>query len=227
MKYDLLLSDADGTLFDFLAGERNAIRSLFLECGLPAEDQAITLYSSINESHWKKLERGETTQARLRVERFQEFLQAIGAQGDPGLMSERYVELLGQQRILIPGALDLCRRVSQHMPIYLVTNGLSKVQRSRFQGCELSPYLSGFLISEEVGHAKPDPHMLVEAMRLCGVSLPRRVALLGDSVSADIGAAQAAGVDSILFVNGGAVPESHGATFVASTLEQAADLLLQ
>ena len=227
MKYDLLLADADGTLFDFLAGERNAVKDVFKRFGLPSDDETVALYSRINESHWKRFERGETTQAILRVQRFADFLEALGTQGDPAAMSEAYVDLLGQQRILLPGAVELCRAVSSKMPIFLVTNGLSRVQRSRFEGCAIAPFLSGFLISEETGHPKPEPHMLLKAMDLRGVDDPRRVVMLGDSVSADIAAARAAGVDSILFLDGRMEPAEHRATWAVSTLAQAQRLILQ
>ncbi len=235
MKYDILLADADGTLFDFLAGERCALLKVLTAFGLPVDEETIALYSRINDGHWKKLERGETTQARIRVERFEDFLAALGqagneaataAAGDPQAMSAAYVEALGEQRILLPGAVALCQAVSQHMPIYLVTNGISRVQRSRFAGCGIAPYIAGVVISEEVGHAKPEPDMLHEAMKLAAVTDPRRAVMLGDSLTADIGAAINAGVDSIWFLNGAATPLQHGATWAVKTLEEAQALIL-
>ena len=113
------------------------------------------------------------------------------------------------------------------MPIFLVTNGLPGFRRSRFEGCAIGTLPVGFLISEETGHPKPEPHMLLKAMDLCGVDDPRRVVMLGDSVSADIAAARAAGVDSILFLDGRMEPAEHGATWAVSTLAQAQRLILQ
>lgn len=227
MKYKVLLADADGTLFDFLAGERIAILVILQQFDLPTDDETIRLYSEINEGHWKKLERGETTQSQLRVERFTDFLSALQKTGDAVEMSKRYIEQLGKQRILIPGAEAFCRAVSEHMPIYLVTNGISRVQRNRFEGCVLSPYLAGIVISEEIGHTKPEPDMLLEGMRLAGIVDPRQAFMLGDSVTADIGAAKNAGVDSCLFTNGKPAPLAHGATYVAHTLEEARELVLR
>ena len=227
MKYDVLLADADGTLFDFHEGERIALHTLFQQNNLPDDADTIRLYSDINESHWKKLERGETTQERLRVERFSDFLAAINHQGDAEHLCDQYIQRLGEQRLLLEGAEAFCRAMSEKMPIYLVTNGLSKVQRSRFAGCAIEPYLSGFVISEEIGHQKPEPHMLHEAMQMAGVSDPRHAVLIGDSLTADIGAAKNAGVDSVLFTNGKAAPAGHGATFTAKTLAEAQAWILR
>jgi len=227
MKYRVLLSDADDTLFDFAAGERNALLALLRQFDLPTDETVQSLYVRVNETHWKKLERGETTQALLRVDRFRDFLRALHLRRDPEAMSEFYIEALSRQQILLPGAAELCRAVSLHMPVYLITNGIARVQRGRITGCAIQPFLAGFFISEESGHAKPEPHMLQSAMARAGVSDPRQAVFLGDSVSADVGAARAAGADSILYLRGRPAPPAHGATYTAHTLKEAEKLILQ
>ena len=232
MRYDVLLADADGTLFDFHAGEKQALSNTLSAFALPNTVEITALYSRVNMGHWKKLERGETTQARLRVERFEDFLAELCNLGftvpalEPLALSDRFVEELSQQRVPIQGARAFLQAVSKQMPIYLVTNGIAKVQRGRFENSDLRPYLTDILISEELGHSKPDPFMIVEAMRRAGVEDLRRVVMLGDSVTADIGAANNAGVDSILFTNDSPAPCDHGATYVALTLAIAAAFLL-
>ena len=231
MRYDLLLADADGTLFDFHAGERVALQNTLTAFRLPTHEDIVRLYSRVNQSHWKRLERGETSQQRLRIERFEDFLAELNALGypvsaiAPAAIGERFVEELGHQRVPMPGAEALLKHASAHMPVYLVTNGIARVQRERFENSELRVYLTDILISEELGHTKPDPFMLLEAMRRAGLSDPRRAVMLGDSVTADIGAAVNAGVDCILFTNGAPAPAVCPATHVATTLEAAAALL--
>jgi len=232
LRYDLLLADADGTLFDFHAGERAAFNAAMEAYGLPADDESAALYSRVNLGHWKRLERGETTQARLRVERFVDFLDELRLRGEfaatppAEALAERFVEELGRQHIPLPGAEAFLKRVSAHLPVYLVTNGIARVQRNRFETSELRVYFMDLLISEELGHVKPDPFMVLEGMRRAGVTDKRRVVLVGDSVTADIGAARNAGVDSVLFTDGYPAPEDCEATYVAQTLEEAAALVL-
>jgi 2-haloacid dehalogenase len=232
MRYDVLLADADGTLFDFHAGERTALQCTLAAFDIPVNESVAALYSRVNQSHWKRLERGETTQARLRVERFADFLRELSALGiphrspAPETMSAAFVDALSRQRVPMPGAAAFLARVSAAMPVYMVTNGIAQVQRGRFEASELRPYFADILISEELGHVKPDPFMLLEAMRRAGVADPRRAVMLGDSVTADIAAAVNAGVDSILFTNGAPAPIENPATFTVATLMQAAALLL-
>jgi len=232
MRYDVLLADADGTLFDFHAGERVALNATLSAFGLPVSDEITTLYSRVNLSHWRRLERGETTQERLKVERFSDFLTELSTTGvpvggaAPEKLAERFVCELGRQHIPMRGAEAFLKRVSARMPVYLVTNGIARVQRSRFENSELRPYFADLLISEELKHFKPDPFMVFEAMRRARVADKGRAVLLGDSETADIGAAVNAGVDSILFTDGAPAPEGSAATYVLPTLEAAAALLL-
>lgn len=226
MKYRVLLADIDGTLFDFHYGESIAMAELFRQYGYPATEENVRLYLEANENQWKKLERGETTSARLRVDRFVDFLAATGLEGDPQKLSDSYILLLGQQRWPIEGCVELCREVSRHMPVYLVTNGIAAIQRSRLSGSVIEPYVKGIVISEEVGKSKPDPAMLFEALSQAGVD-PKEAVVLGDSITADIAAANNAGIDSILFTNGREAPQNHGATYTAQTLAEACRIILQ
>ena len=225
MPLRVLLADADGTLFDFHRGEAVAIGETFRRFGIPATPGNLATYSRVNRAQWLRLERGETTQERLRVDRFTEFLRETRLDGDARALCDCFVELLGQQRYILPGAEDFCRAVSARMPILLITNGISQIQRSRFGDCALTPYLSGMVISEEVGHAKPHPAMLYRALEMAGCA-PEEAIVMGDSVTADIGAANAAGIHSILFTEGKEPPEGHGATWVARTYQEALDILL-
>lgn len=226
MKYRVLLADVDGTFLDFHKGEAIAIADTFRHFGIPDTEEVISIYLKANAEQWKKLERGETTQKKLRVDRFAEFLRMAGISGDAQALSDEYVERLGQQRWPLEGAVELCCEVSRHMPIYLVTNGISRIQRSRLSDCVITPYVTDVVISEEIGSAKPDPAMIHKALQMAGVDAGEAV-LLGDSVTADIGAANNARVDSILITNGKDAPEGHGATWAVKTLEEATKLILQ
>ena len=148
MSLRVLLADADGTLFDFHRGEAVAIGETFRRFGIPDTPGNLEIYSRVNHAQWLRLERGETTQERLRVDRFTDFLRETGLEGDAQALCDCYVELLGRQRYILSGAKEFCRAVSARMPIYLITNGISQIQRSRFQrrggACQAAP-----------GHAVP------------------------------------------------------------------------
>lgn len=59
MKYDVILFDADDTLFDYGMAESHALSNAFLHVGMPtgAEDYAAS-YQEINHALWRDLEQG-------------------------------------------------------------------------------------------------------------------------------------------------------------------------
>ena len=77
MDYELILLDADGTLFDYDRAERHAIETTFRDFGLDYSDSILAKYRVVNDALWKELERGNTTSAELRVERFRRLLAEI------------------------------------------------------------------------------------------------------------------------------------------------------
>jgi len=196
-RYDVLLCDADNTIFDFNKAEENAFADACAYAGIEATQELLAIYSRINEALWKLLEQGGITQKVLRVRRFEQFLEAIGknelnAQG----MSEAFVSSLGSQSVPIEGAIDAIARWSKIVPVIIVTNGIARVQHGRMDSSEIRHYIRGMVISEEVGAAKPDPKMLEIGMEMAGVSDRSRALMLGDSLSSDIAAAANAGVDA-------------------------------
>ena len=196
-RYDLLLCDADDTLFDFKKAEVNAFDEACAQMGFAATKELLDTYSVINAALWKLLEQGGITQKVLRVRRFEQFLEAIDRQDlDAQTMATVYADALGRQSVPIEGAVEAVARWSKIVPVIIITNGISKIQHGRMNGSEVRHYIRGMVISEEVGAAKPDPKMLEIGMEMAGITDKSRVLMLGDSLSSDIAAAANAGVDA-------------------------------
>jgi YjjG family noncanonical pyrimidine nucleotidase len=200
MRYQYLLIDNDNTIMDFNAAEKKALRDVLIANGLPHDDATCHLYHEINDAQWKALERGETTQAVLKVERYRLLLAHLGrTELSAEAIAADYEAKLGSHADLLPGAEDFIHAVHGKMKIALVSNGVSAIQRSRLSRCPLTPLFDAIVISEEVGVSKPDPKMLHVAMEMLGCTDKSQAVMMGDSLSADIGAANNAGVDSIFF----------------------------
>ena len=196
-RYDLLLCDADDTLFDFGKAEENAFADACAVMGFAATKELLEIYSVINEALWKLLEQGGITQKVLRVRRFEQFLEKICRTDlDAQAMSDAFVQSLGRQSVPIDGAIEAIARWSKIVPVIIVTNGIAKVQHNRMNGSEVRHYIRGMVISEEVGAAKPDPKMMEVGMEMAGVTDKSRVLMLGDSLSSDMAAAANAQVDA-------------------------------
>lgn len=195
-RYDLLLCDADNTIFDFEKAEEYAFYDACRAAGIEATGELLSTYSVINQSLWELLEKGGITQSVLRVRRFELFLEKIGCDFDAPTMATAFTDSLGRQSVPIAGAFEALKRWSALVPVIIVTNGISKVQHGRMDNCPIATFISGLVISEEVGVAKPHPKMLEIGMEMAGVTDKRRVLMLGDSLSSDIAAAANADIDA-------------------------------
>ena len=196
MAYRIALFDADNTLLDFTRAEDEALRACLAARSLPTDKATVARYSAINDSHWKRLERGETTRGRLKVERFADFFGALDYDGDPVAMARDYEAALGRQAHLLDGSLDLIRSLHGKCRLFIVTNGLAAVQKSRFGACPLAPYFEACFISEEMGCAKPAKQFFDRVAAAIEGFDPADALVIGDSLTSDIQGGINAGLDT-------------------------------
>ena len=226
MRYQYLLIDNDNTIMDFNAAEAKALIDVLQNHGLPTDDAAVHTYHEINDALWKALERGETTQPKLKVERFRQLLTVLNRHDvDAEVIAAEYAAGLGNHADLLPGAAEFIHAVHGRMKIALVSNGVSAIQRGRLAKCPLTPLFDAIVISEEVGAAKPDPKLLYVAMDMLGCMDKAQAVMMGDSATADIPAAVNAGVDSIFFSLKGKTCDA--ATYTVFTHEEALKILTE
>jgi len=122
----------------------------------------------------------------------------MGMDADPWEMCNDYIDALSRQHILIPGALEMVKEVSAHMPVAIVTNGIKQIQHARFDRSPISQYTKALVISHEEGVDKPDPRLLCIALERLGGIAPEDALMVGDSLTSDVKAANNAGMDACL-----------------------------
>lgn len=227
MPYRIALFDADNTLLDFTRAEHDALCSCLAARGLPQNRETVSIYSAINDSHWKRLEQGLTTRDRLKTERFADFFTAMGYSGDPVAMAQDYEASLGQQTCLLDGALDLIRSLFGQCGLYIVTNGITAVQQSRFSRCALAPYFTECFISEQMGCAKPEKRFFEQVAAAIPGFDPAEALVIGDSLSSDIRGGINAGLDTCWFnPKGKPAPADMSITYTVSKLSEIKPILL-
>ncbi|MDO4865762.1 MAG: YjjG family noncanonical pyrimidine nucleotidase [Clostridia bacterium] len=225
MRYKAILFDIDDTLLDFQTGNRIAVDQLMDELGYHDPDR-YEQYEAVNLECWAALEKGQLTQGQLKVARFVRFFDRYPVPGDPKRAAERFVELLGQQSILLPYALETVRAIAKRLPVTLVTNGITSVQRNRLAASPLKDLVSGVVISQEVGASKPRPEIFRLALEPLGVK-PREALMVGDGVNSDIRGANNAGIDACWLNPGGKeLPEGVRAEYVISDIRQCVAIAL-
>lgn len=199
MKKSFWLIDADMTLLDFQKAEATAFRAVCTRFGITAGKNEEALYHRINDSLWKKLERGEITQERLRVQRFEELMQALELNIDPMLLNRVYTYELGEGCYVFSQAPSLLQNLHKKARICILTNGIAEIQRRRLALSGLCPYIDALVISQEEGFAKPDPRIVERALERIGCKDKAQSVILGDSLSSDMQAAKNAQVDGIWY----------------------------
>lgn len=223
-RYKTVLLDADGTLLDFEATERQALRRTLENRGVTLDERHMETYLGINRPLWDAMHRGEVAQEALMVERFVRFAQALGLDADAEEWNEEYLDYLGDCGDVIPGAVELLAALKPHCTLVLATNGQQDAQRRRLAGNPIAPYLDHVFISQEMGIAKPDKGYFDHILDALHADRATTV-MVGDDLGSDIQGAINAGIDSIWYSQ--KKERSPLPTYQADSLEQVAAIILE
>ncbi len=200
-RYDIVLLDADETVYDFKLAEKTAVSETLRKFGVEPTDDTVSLYSDINLSCWKALERGELSRDDLKPYRFKKLFETIGAEPcDFNEVNSAYEHRLSQCSFLLDGALEFVKKLHKFCKIYLATNGLTIPQTGRFDRAAIKPYVDGIYISEQIGVSKPDKGYFDYIFNDLGVTDKSRVIMVGDSLTSDMLGGRNAGIDTCLYL---------------------------
>ncbi len=200
MRYELVVFDADGTLWDYPRAEAVAIEQAFLAHGFEFRaGEHLEQYRRINSAVWADFELGRIAAADLSLRRFDILFRELGFSGDPSAFSESYLEHLGRGAYLIDGAAEIVERLAGRTKLALLTNGLSRVQRARLSRTAFASWFDPVVISEEVGCRKPEPAIFEGLFAgFPGIAFERSL-MVGDSLSSDIRGGNGVGMDTCWF----------------------------
>ncbi len=198
-KYTTLLFDADNTLLDFFAAEARAIEITCNHFSIPFSLEVGKIYSQINDSFWKKFEKGEIKREEISIGRFAKFVETMNSDADPLALSEFYIEELSNGNMIIEGADKLCETLSKKYDMYIVTNGHASVQKRRFGTSPLPKYFKKSFISEEIGFKKPQKEYFDIVFKELPEKDKSKICIIGDSMSSDILGGINAGIDTCFY----------------------------
>ena len=223
-KYSVILFDADGTLFDFPKCEREAFRDALLRSGVDADEAMVSAYHKINDDLWKALERKEIERSELVFRRFEIFAECYGLSIDSKIMARDYADCLAEKVYFIDGARELISALYGKVRMYIITNGIERVQRRRWELSGLESYFDGLFISEAIGANKPDPRFF-DCVAASIEGFERDCALVvGDSLSSDIAGGAGYRIDTCWFAPDG--EESSLPTYTVRALDEVLPIAL-
>ena len=227
-RFDVVLLDADETVYDFKLAEKTAVSLTLRQFGVEPTDEVIKRYSAINLSCWKALERGDLSREALKPTRFRMLFEAFGAKPcDFNAVNESYESNLSHQAFLLDGALEFVQKLHRYCRIYLATNGLTIPQTGRFRRAAVKPYVDGIYISEQIGHSKPDKAYFDYIFRDLGITDKSRVIMVGDSLTSDMQGGRNASVATCLFTNGNPLSQSELCDYEIQTYDAFFDILFE
>ncbi len=198
-RYKIFLFDADRTLFDFDRSETLALSQTLEASCINADEKIMVAYKEINDSLWRSLERGEIDREALKIRRFELLAERFSLSCDAKVLAKNYVSALSEKTCLIEGAKELLEALFGKVKMYIVTNGIARVQRRRYELSEISCFFEDIFISEEVGADKPDVAFFeYVASKIEGFS-KKETLIIGDSLSSDIRGGKNFGIDTCWF----------------------------
>lgn len=226
-RYQLLLFDADDTLFDFHKSEQSAFHRMLQACKIEASgDSLYPHYREISLGLWQQLERNEITKDKIKTHRFELLFQKHGIEACPVSAGDTYLQLLPQDVHLIEGAREACKDLSQEFKLGIITNGIQSVQEQRLRRSGLADYFSFMVVSEECGFHKPDPRIFEHALRKANFTADDAL-MIGDRFEADILGAKNSKIDSCWFnPKGNLRTNDHVPTYEILKLDELAGFLL-
>lgn len=202
--------DLDDTLIDFQANSLIALEKVYdvmhLNRYFESSLKWIDRYHHFNNLLWSDYSAARITRSYLKMERFRMPLVEAGAAIEEATelsvaLDPVYLDLLAQEKRLVPGALDLLRRIRETgLPVGILSNGFVEVQHRKIESAGLKDLIDIIVLSDYIGVNKPDKRLYEHAMRVSGIPEPQRHIMIGDNPDTDIAGAINAGWRAIHFL---------------------------
>jgi 2-haloacid dehalogenase len=184
--YSTVLFDLDDTLVDFKESERLSLKACHAQffSHLIPEDIFLRDYHHINQALWQQVEKGSIPVSLVGLARFQQLADLHQMALPPGVRLFYEQQLIRNAKLIEGAERLLDSLLARRIHIGFITNGISEVQRGKYEELGLSRYSDVLVISEDVGCSKPDArifhHILARMQARAEDTL-----MVGDSLSSD------------------------------------------
>lgn len=223
-----ILWDVDGTLLDFIAAEKAAIKTLFKEFNLgECSDEMIKRYSEINKGYWQRLERGEITKQEVLVGRFKEFFKSEGLDS---YVAEEFNSLyqlrLGDTIVYHDDSLEIIKSLKGRVRQYVVSNGTVEAQSKKLRLSGLGELMDGIFLSEHIGVEKPNIEFFDKVFEEIEPADRGSIMIVGDSLTSDIQGGNNAGIVACWYnPHGNKAPDKYRIDYEIFDLHQIYEIL--
>ena len=197
---NIFLVDADDTVLDFHGASAIALKEAFAKSGIAWEERYLSEFKRVNGGLWEALERKELTRKELMDRRFHVFFQHMGMENiDADEFNKNFLTHLATHPIYIDGAEHFLTELGKVGRVYIVTNGTAWIQKSRFDISGLWSYAEDTFVSDTIGFDKPAKEYTEYVVSHIPDFSTENAVWIGDSISADIKAANEAKITSVWY----------------------------
>lgn len=194
--------DADDTIVDHRQCEKKALLYLFDKIGKDYKEQYQDIFRPLDRKLWDSVAHNlnPVPKSDIPEYRFKEFFKQINLEyNDYKKANELFQEGLANAVALIENAYDIIEYLHyKDYKIYVVTNGLVKLQKPRITNSKISKYISDIIVSEEVNSSKPNPKIFNVLLNKINLK-SNEVIMIGDSLEKDIQGAKNANIKAIWY----------------------------
>lgn len=198
MRYGIILTDIDNTLFDFDKGSAAGVKSVLEYYGVEYTDERLQQYLAVNDALWKQYERGEIPKEHIFKTRFRDYMALYGIDAEPIFANDLYVEGLKAEVFFMPHCKEFLDAVKGKYKLYALTNGVTLTQQVRMERSGMAHYFDGIFISEQMGCKKPEKEFFDMVFDAIGPVDKKTCIMLGDSLTSDMQGGRNAGIDTCL-----------------------------
>lgn len=200
-----LFFDLDHTLWDFESNAQDSLQHLLEHHILPQyghvdPNNFLLAYRHHNKRLWKLYEKGEITQAELRLSRFSLALEDVSVSDVPLArhLGEAFLEQLPTRKKLMKGAIEALEALQPFYTLHLITNGFHEVQLKKVHQSGIAHFFQEVVSSDEAGAMKPAEAIFQYAEARSGSSA-KQACIIGDNLEADIFGGKNAGWRTVWF----------------------------
>ncbi|MEW6238278.1 MAG: HAD family hydrolase [Candidatus Omnitrophota bacterium] len=154
----------------------------------------------INNWHWEHYDdspiRSMIDPAEVRFHIFGEIFSAFHLLLEPDFLraiAKEFQKARVETYRCYDEALGVLETLHGRIPLAIVTNGNTIMQKQKIKACGLEPYLSAVFIAQEAGISKPAPEIFLKALAAVNAK-PHEAMMVGDNPEKDILGAKAAGI---------------------------------
>lgn len=217
MKWDWIFFDADETLFTF--DSFSGLQRMFLDYSVTFTAEDFQDYQAINKPLWVDYQNGAITSLQLQHQRFQSWADRLSVQ--PGDLNSAFINAMAEICAPLPGAVSLLNALQGKCKMGIITNGFTALQQIRLERTGLRDHFDLIVISEQVGVAKPHPHIFDYALEQAGNPARSRVLMVGDTAESDILGGMNAGLATCwLNAHNRTLPEGINPTWTVTSLSE-------